>query len=378
VVTVRDATSDSAQIAVVLNLARASVTADWSIQTIEPVISAGQAAEPIGSPAQATSLALGTDDRPGITFYRNDAQIDRELRFTQLSGCRWTSESIEGSGIDASLAFDGNGDPHVSYERANRGVLRYARRRNGAWEIETVEEQIPRGDTGHRSSLTLDSTGRPHISFLLKFLPNNVFTYDLHYAVRTGDTWSIETADAQGTTGWDTSLVLTNPDGEPRVTYHTDFPDALRYAEKRGDTWATESIAAGGKPSSLRLDAAGQPRVAFHGMPGSSVNFAYRDNDVWEVETIDRQGGRAGRRPFVTLALDMTGTPHVAYVDFSTGALKYASRSGPDNWQIQVIDEGPDIGDFCSLAIDREDIAHISYLDLTVGVLKYARGAARP
>lgn len=378
-VTIGDESGSEATVAITLNLARQGVSPGWSIQTVAPVISAGQGQESIGSPAQQTSLALAPDGRPGITFYRNDVLIDRELQLARFTGCAWETESIEKRGIDAALAFDSNGRPHVSYGR--QGTQRYAHKPADTWLLETVEQQEPRGDTGHRGSIAIDGSGRPHIAFLLKFLPNNVFTYDLHYAVRTGDnTWTIETPDAEGTTGWDTSLVLANPGDAPRVTYHTDGSNALRYAEKRGDTWVTETVSLDGKPSSLRLDAEGRPRVAFNGLPGDSVNYAQRIDDEWQVETIDQQGGgpRGTNRPFVSLAIDSAGVSHVAYVDFNRGALKYATRTGDDQWNIQVIDEGLDTGDFCSLQIDRQDVAHISYLDLTVGVLKYARGPARP
>lgn len=377
-VTISDASGSNATVAVTINLAQPGLTAGWTLQTVAPVFAPGQGSESVGLPTQPTSLALGPDGRPAFTFYRNDVLIDRELQFAQFTGCTWHTESIEKRGIDSSLAFDANGHPHVSYGRT--GALHYARKTGETWEIQTVEEQLPKGDTGHRGSLALDSRGRPHISFLLKFLPGNVFTYDLHYAVGTGDnTWSIETPDAEGTTGWDTSIAL-NQNDEPSVTYHSDATSSLWYAEKRGGIWTTASIAADGKPSSLRLDASGRPRVAFNGLPTSAVNFAYRDDDSWHVENIGQQGNgpRDSNRPFVSLALDSAGGAHVAFVDFTTGTLKYASRAGENQWVIQTIDQGSDTGDFCSLQIDQQDTAHISYLDLATGVVKYARGPARP
>jgi hypothetical protein len=375
VIRLSDASGASTDIDVGLSLYSPAQKSGWKIQAVEPVTSPGQETEVLGVPTTATSLALDPQGRPGISFYRNDVMIDRQLRFTRWTGCGWQSENVERTGFDSSLAFDSRGQPHISFSQGNGVVLRYAHRGDSGWQVVTVESQQPRGDTGHRTSIAIDAMDRPHISYLLKFLPNNVFAYDLRYAVLDGDQWTIETPDAEGTTGWDTSLVL-SPAGEPRISYHTDLPDSLRYAEKSGDSWTLESIAPGGKPSSLRLDSAGRPRIAFNGPPGSSARYAFKDDGRWIVETIDAQGLVRGRRPYVCLALDTAGVPHVAYVAYQNGGLKYATRSNDGSWAIEVIDVGANVGDYCSMQIDRDNVAHISYLDLGRGVLKYAHGPA--
>jgi hypothetical protein len=367
---------DSISIPVGLSLFTPSKTAGWELQTVEPVGTA-KPGLPFGDPAQTTSLALDPQGEPGISFFRTDATVDRQLRFARMTNGRWVGENVEKSGLDSSLAFDSMGHPHISFLKGSGAVLRYAERVGTTWSVVTVEAQGAGGSTGFRSSLALDAADHPHISYLLKFTTGNVFTYDLRYAVFDGLAWTLETVDAAGTTGWDSSLALTAA-GEPRISYHTDLPDMVRVATKSGDAWALESVAAGGKPSSLKLDSNGRPRLAFNGLPGSSARFASRDDASWKVETIDSQGFLQGRRPFVSLALDSTDAPHVAYVDYVNQALKYASRASDGTWTIAIIDQGGDVGNFCSLQIDRQDVAHISYLDLTRGLLKYAQGPAIP
>jgi hypothetical protein len=367
---------DSVIIPVGLSLSMPGKTTGWKLQTVEPV-GAAQQGKPFADPAQTTSLALDPKGRPGITFFRTDAAVDRQLRFAHMTGCRWVAENVEQMGIESSLAFDSSGQPHISFLKGNGPFPRYAHRVGTTWNVVTVENQGAGGATGYRSSLALDTANHPHISYLLKFVTGNVFTYDLRYAVFDGSAWTLETVDSQGTTGWDSSLALTTT-GAPRISYHTDLPNVVRVATKGADAWTSESVADGGKPSSLRLDSAGRPRIAFNGSPGSSARFAYRDDAGWKAETIGTQGFVQARRPFVSLALDSAEAPHVAFVDYLNRALKYASRSSDGTWTATVIDEGGDVGDFCSLQIDRQDVAHISYLDLTGGLLKYAQGPAIP
>lgn len=353
-----------------LTLSSASAAAGWTVQKVEPV----------GSAVNGTSLALDPDGRPGITFYRADQVVDRQLRYAHWTGCRWRGESVERLSFDPSLAFDKLGGPHISFVKGVPEVLRYAAKKGPLWDVITVEDQGEGGATGHRSSLALDADDHPHISYLLKFVTGHIFTYDLRYAWFDGGTWSLETVDSQGGTGWDTSIALT-PDGAPRISSFNDSRNRVRYAEWLSDHWNIEDADIGGSPSSLRLDSEGRPLIAHHVTYTPTrprpLRFTFRDESGWHAETVDDdQGVTVGTRAGVSLALDASDTPHIAYVDFIEGALKYSSLTA-GGWQTKVIDSGPMLGDHCSLEIDQaRGVAHVSYLDQTAGTLKYASGPA--
>jgi hypothetical protein len=62
----------------------------------------------------------------------------------------------------SSLALDSSGYPCISYYDITNGDLKYAFGTGSAWSIQTVDEA---GDVGYYSSLALDSSGYPHISY---------------------------------------------------------------------------------------------------------------------------------------------------------------------------------------------------------------------
>ena len=74
------------------------------------------------------------------------------------------------------------------------------------WEIQTVES----GNVGRYTSLALDSSDYPHISYY------DSTNYNLKYAYWDGADWQIETVDSAGSVGFYTSLA-TSKQGETSI-----------------------------------------------------------------------------------------------------------------------------------------------------------------
>ena len=116
---------------------------------------------------------------------------------------------------NVALAIAPDGTPGVAYFDHSTQDLMFAERLEGAWVIETVAVD---GDVGRFSSLAYDGDGRPHISFVTMRSSSSAV---VHYGVKDGGIWSIEdvaTLDAVeiGFLGARriTSLAL-GPDGAP-------------------------------------------------------------------------------------------------------------------------------------------------------------------
>ena len=68
----------------------------------------------------------------------------------------------------------------------------------------------------------------------------------MKYTVKSGDNWSIETVDSDEDVGWDSSIAL-DSSGNPHISYRDASNTALKYAVKSGDGWIIETVDSAGK-----------------------------------------------------------------------------------------------------------------------------------
>lgn len=107
-------------------------------------------------------------------------------------------------------------------------------------------------------------------------------------------------------------------------------------------------------PRSLALDSHGHPHIAYG---YDSLYYAYYDGSLWHYETVDNSP-RVGE--YTSLALDSSGTVHIAYFDSKNGDLKYARRVG-GNWQVETVASDGLVGQYVSLALDSNSYPHLVY-----------------
>jgi len=120
----------------------------------------------------ATSIQLDPDNLPAVAYYDNNAQ---GLAYAKFDGDGWTVTIVDDDGDAgryASLAFDNNGAPHISYfvfDGATTGTVRHAWLDGGEWIIEDVDSlnDVQPGQIGARkiTALTFDESGTAHIAY---------------------------------------------------------------------------------------------------------------------------------------------------------------------------------------------------------------------
>ena len=81
----------------------------------------------------------------------------------------------------------------------------------GAWQISTLDTA---GDVGDNSSLALDSSGNPHISY------NSETEKSIKYAYWNGTAWVIQKVADGPDVGWGTSLALFS--STPYISFHDE------------------------------------------------------------------------------------------------------------------------------------------------------------
>lgn len=328
----------------------------WSITTVDTA----------GNTGEELSLALDASGRPHIGYYDLS---DGALKYALFDGTAWsisTVDTVSRFPGSVSLALDADGRPHLSY--FNDG-LRYAVFDGVAWSISTVDSD------GHafNSSLALDASGRPHISYSGWDYTKNGFV--LNYAVFDGAAWSISTVDNGSlSVGFRSSLAL-DATGRPHISYESSRPDRdatdVKYAMFDGTAWSLSMVDNSSSVSypSLALDASGHPHISYIDGLGflthMAVKYAVFDGTTWSISGIDIPNGRSGPP---SISLDAAGRAHISHVStvsvaafVETAALNYAVFDEAA-WSTWTVDGPRELIRGTSLALDTSGRPWISYV----------------
>ena len=272
----------------------------------------------------------------------------------------WTIEIVDSAGDvgrHTSLALDSSDDPRLSYFDQTNSDLRYAFRVGSAWTIEVVDPNLVAG----RTSLALNASDEPRISYLAGTF--------LRCGIKSGSSWAIEQVDSTMTG----SLVATSIDVNavgPQISYRAVGNLGLKIAARVGSAWSTETADAtvgAGIQHAIAIDSQSYPRVAHRRIISAAQVLAYSAKSVsgWTTETVD-----AVMNISPSIALDAQDNPRVAYHQVGLGGgLKYAYKNG-SVWTVEFVENNSGAGaGGVSLALDDSGNPRIAYAGTQ---LKYA------
>jgi hypothetical protein len=314
-----------------------------------------------------TSLALDGSGWPHVSSTADS------LRYAYADSGGWHVETVDTAVYAAytSLAVSLSGELRISYCSRGHLSLRHAYRGGSGWQLETVDLA---GRAGEEASLAVDGSGRPHISYQADRAPT-LWDEELVHAVRDEGDWYLQTVESAGRVGFSTSIAI-DGSNRPHVSYRDHTESCVKRAHQSVSGWHVDiaDTVAGGYGTSLRLDPDGLPAVTYYATPGGNVSelrYARRDLVGWHVETVEAESlpyESVGQ--YSSLCLDSAGIPHVSY--YAEVYVRYGVNDGA-GWVIATVDTVlGGSGRHAPLALDADGYGHIAYRDESVGELRYA------
>jgi len=265
-----------------------------------------------------TSLALGADGNPRISYHENYDWVDGDLKYARWNGASWDIQTVDAPGwvgTHTSLVLDAKGYARIAYSDESNHDLKYAAWDGAGWVIQTVDRA---GDVGDYASLALDAADQPHIAYLDRT------NSDLRYAAWSGTNWAIETVDSPGALGYSASLAL-DVDGEPHITdYDKSYASNVRCVTTRAPAEASHELPATGyymisfpltptlaTPDDLLSDDLGDGDYYMWGWESGGYQAVPTSTPGSQTATLSAQQGYWILTPAATLDIDVGGTlPH--------------------------------------------------------------------
>lgn len=127
-----------------------------------------------------------------------------------------------------------------------------------------------------------------------------------------------------------------------------------------------------GNSNSIAVDSNGTTHFAWHDSATKQLKHSSRDNTgIWSaIQIVDTSGDNTGE--YVSMALDASGRPSIAYFNSSKGDLQFATFNGA-TWDTSTIDSKQSVGLYPSLVFGADGRPAISYYRKTSGDLRVAR-----
>jgi List-Bact-rpt repeat protein/parallel beta helix pectate lyase-like protein/thrombospondin type 3 repeat protein len=138
-----------------------------------------------------------------------------------------------------------------------------------------------------------------------------------------------------------------------------------------------DSVGDVGRFSSLKLDAAGNVHIAYLDVTNDALKYATNASGAWVTESLDSGRLTQSATAHTPLALDYLGNAHISYYDGVSDDLKYATNAS-GAWVLETVDIGGTdvVGTMSAITVDDSGTVHIAYRNNTQNSLMYATGVS--
>lgn len=296
------------------------------------------------------SLATDSLLRPHIAYLNKSGILNYTYK-TIVSGTDWNKTSVISDKFSegVSLDLDDDGAAHILCRNFSIGYLQYINNQDSSWSIEIVNSDLI-SDAIDAASIEVDSTGRPHISYR----DNN----HLWHAVY-GSYWApvFTNAPDDGRAGYvyeytptfnENVSILAQSTNAPFLTWESDAYQGTPSFTQYGEYWIniTALSTAGGLTS--------------------YQNETFHIDTRWVKDNVTRMYalGGIGFGSVISMVLDSSGNPHIAYSMGSENQLRYAYWNGI-SWVDDLVDDNGEAGGSPSMVLDEDDRPIIAYRNKT-------------
>jgi PKD repeat protein len=136
-------------------------------------------------------------------------------------------------------------------------------------------------------------------------------------------------------------------------------------------TWNSTTLDTNIMYNSVAVDASSNPHIAYYQKASSGsdypdLKYAYLDETGWHIETLETT--QSGSGFYVSLAMDSSGNPHIAYSQSTPDKLKYAYKDAT-GWYFSELATNTDVS-YINLVLFN-DKPQISYYENTEEKIKY-------
>jgi hypothetical protein len=316
----------------------------WVTETVDSV----------GDTGFSPSLALAPTHphTPQISYYN---VTSRSLKYAWLSGTIWLSQTVDSGDGWTKLALVST-YPHIPciLYRTTGQVIKFAYLDGTTW----ISKAISGGYAAEKPASLALERGVPHNPHICYYMPFGA--YELRHLYLSGTAWMSGTWMQETVERFAGSCSIALEQTPPYTPYTGYVRDgSLKYAWKDGTTWISKTVdsSVAVRSTSLAVDMSGHPHIGYYDLTNRDLKYAWSSGTTWLSVTVDGEGD-VGDWP--SIALDCCDNPHISYYDRSNSNLKYARFDGRV-WIVQTVDSEGSTGGWPSLALDQAGCPHISY-----------------
>ena len=303
--------------------------------------------DPANNVGLYTSIALGADGFPVISYQDSTAGALKVVKCNDAA-CVGANETIRtvddpanNVGLYTSIALGTDGFPVISYYDDTARALKVAKCNNPSCTLTTITTvDDPANFVGQFTSIAIGADGFPVISYFDQ-TAGALKVAKCNDAACAGANETITTVDDPATyVGAYTSIAI-GADGFPVISYFGEAAYVLKVAKCNdgacagGDetiTTVDDSVNEVGEFTSIAIGADGFPVISYYDRTARAVKVA-KCNDAAcaganeTITTVDDPANDVGN--YTSIALGTDGHPVISYLDQEAGTLKVAKCRNP-------------------------------------------------